>query len=68
MMFKPGDTVIFEGYTQEAVRWGGNDEPRMLMVGNTYIISEVRTHSSHTKLILNGVVGRFNSVHFRLYQ
>ena len=63
-VFEPGDRVVYTGYTKEQVRWGGNDCPTMLNIGETYIIESVRVHSQHTKVTLKGIVGRFNSVHF----
>ena len=65
-LYKPvvGDRVTFEGWTIEQVRWGNNDTPSMLTLGDTYTINEVVRHSSHTKVSLKGIVGHFNSVHF----
>jgi len=62
--FKPGDNVVFMGYTQEQVRWGNNDYPSMFVVGKSYIVESVDEHSQHTKLTILGIPGRFNSVHF----
>ena len=61
---RAGDRVRFTGYTKEQVNWGGNDSPFMLIVGNVYTVEEVVVYSQHTKVRLNGVSGRFNSVHF----
>ena len=61
-----GDSVTFNGYIPEQVRWGNNDTPDMLCIGNTYTIEEVEPHSSFTRVRLCGILGRFNSVHFSL--
>lgn len=67
--YKPevGDTVTYNGWTKEQVRWGNNDCPYMLIVGRTYTIESVERRSSHTKVKLKGILGRFNSVHFSLH-
>ncbi len=62
--FKAGDTVVFCGYEENQVRWGANDTPHMLVVGNDYIVDLVEVHRSHTKVSLRGIDGKFNSVHF----
>ena len=64
MSFLKGDKVIFTGWTEEQVRWGGNDYPTHLSIGKCYIVESVEVHSQHTKVTLLGVTGRFNSVHF----
>ena len=61
-----GDVVTYNGYTPEQVCWGSNDTPYMLIIGRQYVIEYVEPHSSHTKVSIRGVVGRFNSVHFTL--
>ena len=66
---KKGDTVIFNGYCIEQVRWGGNDTPDMLTINNTYVIESVEKHRNHTKVSIAGYPGlKFNSVHFTLTQ
>lgn len=63
---KPGDVVEYVGASDEQVRWGGNDDPRpLLSLGAHYRVSDVEVHSWHTKVTLDRVQGRFNSVHFR---
>ena len=61
-----GDTVTFTGWIKEQVRWGGNDTPYMLIIDRQYEIDYVERHSSHTKVGVRGVIGRFNSIHFAL--
>ena len=61
-----GDTVTYNGWIEEQVRWGNNDTPSMLIVGRQYTIDYVEQHSQHTKVGIKGVIGRFNSVHFVL--
>jgi hypothetical protein len=67
--FKKGDKVVYVGSSDEQVRWGGNDDPRELLIqGNVYQIEKVEDHSWHTKLHLRGIYGRFNSISFeKLY-
>jgi len=63
--FKPGDCVKFILCLKEQVNWGGNDDPmKVITIGETYTIKTVDVHSSHTKVTLEGINGRFNSVHF----
>ena len=64
MKFKPGDRVLFDGWTIEQVRWGNNDNPHHLERNKIYIIDCVEVHSQHTKVSIVGETGRFNSVHF----
>ncbi len=60
-----GDTVKFVGCSEEQQRWGGNDDPTgKLVVGNKYIIKYLEVHTWHTKVILEGIEGKFNSVCF----
>ena len=63
--FNPGDKVIFIGSCKEQVKWGNNSDPTgILTEGNTYIVEKEEVHSWHTKLYLEGIVGKFNSVSF----
>ena len=68
--YKPnrGDKVTFMGYTKAQVNWGSNDTPDMLTEGETYTISSVELHSTHTKVTIEEVDSslKFNSVHFTL--
>jgi len=60
-----GDRVKFVGCSKEQINWGGNDDPkRLLREDNIYIINKIEAHTYHTKLMLEGVKGRFNSVCF----
>jgi hypothetical protein len=65
--FEVGDKVVFTGSTDEQVAWGNNDDPRLFLIPNTvrYIIKDVDIHSQHTKLTLEHINGRFNSVSFK---
>jgi hypothetical protein len=57
--------VRYIGASDEQVRWGGNDDPRgILMERDTYEVEEREVHSWHTKLRLVGIEGSFNSVCF----
>ena len=51
----------------EVVKWGGNDDPRGLLVeGQEYELLEQDVHSWHTKYILAEFPNkRFNSVSFK---
>lgn len=69
-MYRPevGDTVTYNGFKEEQVKWGNNDTPYMLIVGRQYTITAVEKHRHHTKVGIKGVEEslRFNSVHFTL--
>jgi len=65
IMFKEGDFVKFIGCSEEQILWGNNDDPNdILEINKTYKIINVDVHSYHTKLTLDGISGRFNSVCF----
>ena len=60
-----GDYVKFVGCSSEQVSWGNNTDPQDLLVpGGIYYVQDMVVKSSHTKLILRGVEGKFNSVCF----
>lgn len=59
-----GDKVKFTGCSKEQERWGGNDSTAKLTEGAEYVVSDVEVHSWHTKIRLEGIDGRFNSVCF----
>ena len=61
---KPGDIVAFIGCSTEQQRWGSNDPTDELILGRFYVIGGIEKHSWHTKLSLQGIEGRFNSVCF----
>lgn len=64
-IFVIGENVKFIGCSKEQIQWGNNDDPSgILVVGKTYTISKIEVHSQHTKISLEGIVGRFNSVCF----
>ncbi len=61
-----GDTVRFKGgVIPEQVKWAGTDYPD-LTIGKTYTLASVKQFSSFTHVTLDGVDGKFNSVHFSL--
>lgn len=63
--FVIGENVEFIGCPKEQIHWGNNDDPNgFLIVGKTYKVTKVDIHSQHTKISVEGVVGRFNSVCF----
>jgi hypothetical protein len=63
--FKEGDQVVYIGTDDYQVNWGANTDPRGILIeGDSYIVEDVRIHSSHTKLTLQGISGKFNSVSF----
>ena len=63
--FVIGENVKFIGCSKEQIRWGNNDDPNgVLMVEKIYKVVEVDIHSQHTKISVQGVLGRFNSVCF----
>ena len=60
-----GHYVKFIGCTREQVNWGNNTDPENLLVpGGVYYVQQMIVKSSHSKLILRGVEGKFNSVCF----
>lgn len=62
---KIGDKVKFTGCSKAQQQWGYNDDPMgKLMIDSEYIISGIEMHSWHTKITLEGIDGRFNSVCF----
>jgi hypothetical protein len=63
---KTSRVVKYIGVTDEQVNWGGNDDPRDVLVeGSLYNITEVEVHNWHAKVRLEGIEGWFNSVSFR---
>ena len=64
--FKVGDIVVFRGQSDAQRRWGGNDDANILNKGQEYVVEGVAFHSWHTKIRLEHVEGRFNSVCFGL--
>lgn len=62
---REGDFVKFVGCTKEQIAWGSNTDPQDLLVyGGVYYVQELIVKSSHSKLVLRGVEGKFNSVCF----
>ncbi len=66
MDIQSGNTVKFLGCSIDQIRWGGCDDPNMiLIVGDKYYVENVHIHSQHTKIELRGIIGKkFNSVCF----
>lgn len=63
--FKKGDHVVFLGCSKHQIQWGNNDDPNLILdEGECYTVSYVEVHSQHTKISLEGIVGKFNSVCF----
>lgn len=58
--------VVYTGASDAQVNWGGNDDPRgVLIEGNEYVVRSTEVHSWHTKIELEEFPGlRFNSVCF----
>jgi len=66
MNMQTGDTVMFKGgVIPEQVKWAGTDFPN-LTIGGTYVLSSVKQFSSFTHVTLEGVDGKYNSVHFTI--
>jgi hypothetical protein len=62
---KKNDLVKFIGCSKEQINWGSNDDPNPLLeIGQVYVVESVDVHRQHTKLTLQGIHGRFNSVCF----
>ena len=66
MDFEIGQKVEFTESSIEQVRWGGNDDPEKdgLIAGDYYVVTDVEIHSFHTKLMVEGFGGQYNSVSF----
>ncbi len=65
LMFEVGDLVKFTGCSIEQIQWGNNDDPNsVLEIGNIYKVVNIDIHSQHTKITLDGIPGRYNSVCF----
>ena len=65
MKIKKNDVVTFIGSSIEQVNWGGNDDPNGILVrGKEYIVEQTEYHTSHTKLLLAGYEGKYNSISF----
>ena len=64
--FKPGMEVVYNGASNQQVKWGLCDDPRLsiLSVGSVYTVKSVDTHNWYTSVILNEVNGVYNSVLF----
>jgi len=58
--------VKYIGCTDGQVNWGGNDDPRGLLVeGQVYELERKEVHTWHTKYYLKEFPGKkFNSVSF----
>ena len=57
--------VIFNGATEEQIKWGSNDDPnKSLKIGKKYKVCNIEIHSWHTKIELKGITGKFNDVSF----
>jgi len=61
---KIGDVVEYLGCSKEQIAWGNNDEPSLCSIGKKYSVIKVDIHRYHTKIELEGIPGRFNSVCF----
>lgn len=62
-----GSRVKFIGCSLEQQRWGSNTPVKGKLVnGRKYIISDIEKHTWHTKVSLDGIDGKFNSVCFEL--
>ena len=60
------DRVQYIGCSPEQINWGNNDDPSgLLEEGYVYHVSHVDIRSSHTKIMLKGIPGKFNSVCFQ---
>jgi len=58
--------VKFISASKEQTSWGGNNCPYKagLVEGQVYIVTGIDVRSSHTKITLEGIEGKFNSVCF----
>ena len=62
--------VRYKGSTIGQIRWGGNDDPRDLLILNEiYTVKETEIHTWHTKYILEEHPSlKFNSVCFDIVE
>ena len=66
-LYKKNTLLKYIGTTDIQVNWGQNDDPRLvLQEGKIYEIEEIDIHRSHTKIMLVGINGRFNSASFEV--
>jgi hypothetical protein len=57
--------LVYTGATDAQVRWGGNSDPRgVLIEGRAYTLEHLDVHTWHTKIKLVGIDGWFNSACF----
>jgi hypothetical protein len=64
-MFNEGSLVKFIGCSKEQIQWGNNSDPTgVLEIGKIYKAIKVEVRSQHTKITLEGIPGRYNSVCF----
>lgn len=62
---KIGNKVVFTGCTEAQHKWGNNTNPDgILTIGQIYTVKDVEEHTWHTKILLEGIEGKFNSVCF----
>lgn len=62
-----GDRVRFKGCDKDQRNWGNGDNPAgKLRIGSEYIVSNVEVHSWHTKISVEKIEGKFNSVCFEV--
>ena len=67
MEFKIGDRIKFISSSQDQVNWGSNNDTSIVCnTTDIYTIESVEVHSWHTKITLEGIRGKFNSVSFEL--
>ncbi len=60
------DCVQYLGCSREQINWGSNDDPsKYCEEGFVYHVSHVDVRSSHTKIMLKGIPGKFNSICFQ---
>lgn len=55
--------------SEEQIHWGGCTDPReVLTPDKEYEVEEVIVHSWHTKIIVKGIDGKFNSAWFEGFE
>ena len=61
-----GHKVVYTGCDEDMINFGGNDDPRHVLVeGEKYVVERTEVHSWHTKVYLEDFKNlRFNSVCF----
>lgn len=57
-----GHKVVYTGASEDQASFAGCTDPRSVLTeGAEYTVDHTEPHSWHTKVVLEGVAGKFNS-------